>query len=154
MVQSTTDTIAGATKEHQRLDALVGQWRTGGRVVASNLGDEVDITGSDSYEWLPGGHFLLHTVNVSIGDEKVYNLEVIGYDPATQRYPTRFFDHQGNSGTYVATISNGVWTFSTEGARAMLVIDPAGSRMYAKWEKLDEDGAWQPWMEMEFTKVE
>lgn len=132
--------FSGATPEHRQLDALAGHWHTRGRVVASSPEEEIEIRGNDSYEWLPGGYFMLHRVAVSIGEEEVHNLEVIGYDPASDCYPTRFYDHQGNSGTYIATVSDGVWTFATEGARATFELDPSGERMQAKWERMEDGG--------------
>jgi len=43
----------------------------------------VPITGTDIYEWLPGGFFLLHRVDVVIGEQAVRAIELIGeYDPA------------------------------------------------------------------------
>jgi hypothetical protein len=57
----------------QRLDALVGRWRSGGHIV----GDApVPITGTDIYEWLPGGFFLVHHVDVKIGQQQVQALEI------------------------------------------------------------------------------
>jgi hypothetical protein len=146
--------ISGATPDHQKLDALLGRWHTRGRVLTPSLEVHIEIVGTDTYEWLPGGRFLLHWVDVSIGDDKVDNLEVIGYDEENNRYPTRFFDHQGNSGIYMATESDGNWRFATEGARATLMVDPSGDRMEAKWERVDESGSWQPWMEIDFTRAD
>lgn len=154
MKRNPVDRLTGATLELQRLDSLVGRWRTSGHVVAAGGEDVVQITGTDVYEWLPGGHFLIHWVDVSIGGQDTHNLEVIGYDPATNRYPTRFFDHEGNSGTYTAMVLDEVLHLSTDGARATLVLDPAGARMQANWEKMDKHGAWRPWMELEFTRLQ
>jgi hypothetical protein len=151
MTNEPTATVSGATSELRELDVFAGRWRTQGRVVASAAEEELEIVGTDAYEWLPGGYFMLHRVDVSIGEGSVRTLEVIGYDPVAKHYPTRFFDHRGNTGTYEATISDGVWTFSTDGARATLEIDPSLTRMEAKWERLVE-GVWERWMELEFTK--
>ena len=60
--------------------ALVGRWRSEGPVVGEV---PVPITGTDIYEWLPGGFFLLHHVDVVIGEQAVPAIELIGeYDPA------------------------------------------------------------------------
>ena len=60
--------------------ALVGRWRSEGPVVGEV---PVPITGTDIYEWLPGGFFLLHHVDVVIGEQAVRAIELIGeYDPA------------------------------------------------------------------------
>jgi hypothetical protein len=68
----------------QRLGALVGRWRSEGHVEADV---PVPITGTDIYEWLPGGFFLVHRVDVVIGQQPVQALELIGeYDPATDSF--------------------------------------------------------------------
>jgi hypothetical protein len=140
MTVGPSDTTSGATPEHRLLDRLQGRWRTRGRVLANTSGEEVEIAGSDCYEWMSGGHFMLHWVDVSIGEERVHNLEVIGYDAATGCYPTRFFDHTGNTGRYIPTVANDVWAFSTEGPRATLELSAAGHRMKARWERRDDGG--------------
>src|SRR5262245_59374581 len=54
--------------EIQRLGVLVGRWRSEGHVVGEV---PVPITGTDIYEWLPGGFFLVHHVDVVIGEQTV-----------------------------------------------------------------------------------
>ena len=43
-------TLDGATLA-DRLGALVGRWRTDGRVL---IGEPLAVTGTDTYEWPPG----------------------------------------------------------------------------------------------------
>jgi hypothetical protein len=45
--------------ETRRLGALVGRWRSEGHVVED---PPVPIRGTDVYEWVPGGFFLVHHV--------------------------------------------------------------------------------------------
>jgi hypothetical protein len=50
----------------------------------------VPITGTDGYQWLAGGFFLVHHVDVVIGDQQVQALELIGdYDPASDAFTAR-----------------------------------------------------------------
>jgi hypothetical protein len=39
----------------------------------------------DTYEWLPGGFFLLHRVDGLMGDEPVQAVEIIGYEASSER---------------------------------------------------------------------
>jgi len=65
--------------ETQRLGALVGRHRSEGHIVGEI---PVPITGTDIYEWLAGGFFLVHHVDVVIGGKAVQAIELIGeYDP-------------------------------------------------------------------------
>jgi hypothetical protein len=110
--------------ETQRLGALVGQWRSEGHIVGD---PPVPITGTDSYEWLPGGFFLVHHVDVKIGKQPVQALELIGpYDPATDSYTARAYDNLGNITLMQAKVDEqGVWTFT--GGDVAAVARPAAA---------------------------
>jgi hypothetical protein len=154
--------------ETQRLGALVGRWRSEGRVVADA---PVPITGTDVYEWLPGGFFLVHHVDVDVGDQKVQAIEIIGeHDPGTDSYTCRAYDNEGNITIMRARADDrGVWTFTGGGdiaqaaqsgsaeepaaVRSTLTVSADGRTMSAKWERSDDGSAWQPWMDMAFTRM-
>jgi hypothetical protein len=152
----------------QRLGALVGRWRSEGRIVGD---DPVPITGTDIYEWLPGGFFLVHHVDVEIGDQQVQAIELIGeYDPATDSFTGRAYDNQGNVTVMRASVDEqGVWRFTGGGdvaavarpaaagaggaVRSTLTVSADRSGMTARWERSDDDTTWQPWMDMTFTRM-
>src|SRR5215468_4343691 len=80
-----TDSARVPGPEIQRLGALVGRWRSEGHIVGEV---PVPITGTDIYQWLPGGFFLVHHVDVVIGEQTVQAIELIGeYDPQTTPSP-------------------------------------------------------------------
>jgi hypothetical protein len=154
--------------ETQRLGALVGRWRSEGLVIAD---PPVPITGTDIYEWLPGGFFLVHHVDVVVGDQPVQALEIIGeYDPATDAFACRAYDNEGSVTLMRARVDDrGVWRFTgggdvaqaalpepadTPGAvRSTLTLSADGDSMTAKWERTDDQSEWQPWMDMTFTRM-
>jgi hypothetical protein len=154
--------------ETQRLGTLVGRWRSEGYVVAD---PPVPITGTDIYEWLPGGFFLVHHVDVVVGEQKVQGIEIIGeYDPATDSFTGRAYDNRGNITIMRAKVDDqGVWTFTGGGeiapaaqpspddasgaVRSTLTVSPDRSNMTAKWERSDDGSTWQPWMDMTFTRM-
>src|SRR5215217_1270250 len=71
-----------------RLGALIGRWRTRGSTVEGPTGPAAEIDAVDTYEWLPGGHAVLHRVDARVGGETVEGAEIIGYDPALEAYRT------------------------------------------------------------------
>jgi hypothetical protein len=141
------------TAAHKLLAALKGHWRTQGQTVATKGSPSIPIDGTDTYEWLPGGFFMIHHVDVRMGQDEAKTLEVIGYDVATNTYPTTFFDNQGNTGSYRATINNGVWTFQGAADRATLTIGDRGNTMHAHWERSDDGSPWQDWMLVTLTRL-
>ena len=152
----------------QRLGALVGRWRSEGHIVGEV---SVPITGTDTYEWLPGGFFLVHHVDVVIGDQQVQAIELIGeYDPTTDAFTARAYDNQGNVTIMQTRVDEqGVWRFTGGGdvaavarpasadasgaVRSTLTISPDRSGMTARWERSDDGASWQPWMDMTFTRM-
>ena len=136
------------------------------------MGDPpVPITGTDSYEWLPGGFFLVHHVDVLIGQQRVQALELIGeYDPATDAFTARAYDNRGSVTILQARVDEqGVWRFTGGGdvapaarpaaadaggaVRSTLTVSPDRSGMTARWERSGDTASWQPWMDMTFTRM-
>jgi Protein of unknown function (DUF1579) len=156
------------SREIQRLGALVGRWRSEGYIVGEV---PIPITGTDIYEWLAGGFFLVHHVDVVIGEQPVQAIELIGeYDPTTDSFTGRAYDNQGNITILRARVDEqGVWTFTGGGdvaavarpstadaggaVRSTLTVSPDRGTMTAKWERCDDGATWQPWMDMTFTRM-
>jgi hypothetical protein len=152
----------------QRLGALVGRWRSQGHVVGD---PPVPITGTDTYQWLPGGFFLVHHVDVMLGDQRVQAIELIGeYDPGSDAFTARAYDNLGNVTVMQARVDEqGVWRFTGGGdvapvarpasvdaiaaVRSTLTISPDRSGMTARWERSHDGVSWQPWMDMSFTRM-
>ena len=110
----------------------------------------VPVTGTDIYEWLPGGFFLIHHVDVVIGEQTIQAIELIGeYDPANDSYTARSYDNQGNITIMRARVDkHGTWTFTgggdvaavarpssvgaSGGVRSTLTVSPGGGNMTAR----------------------
>jgi catechol 2,3-dioxygenase-like lactoylglutathione lyase family enzyme len=153
-----------------RLGALVGRWRTEGVV----LGDApVAVIGTDTYEWLPGRHFLVHHVDVTVGDRPVRAIELIGdTDPATDELTATAYGDDGAVTVMRSGVGeSGVWTFTGGGDVASAAYDgdvppPAavvrstlrlagdGRSMTALWERADDGVHWVPWMDMRFARID
>src|SRR5215216_4291224 len=95
----------------ERLNVFIGRWITEGQTVADANGASDRILASDVYQWVPGGHFIMHPAYGRIGPVDVGGLEVIGYDGETGQYRTYFFDSQGTTTTETLTYQDGTWTW-------------------------------------------
>ena len=72
----------------KRLDRLVGTWDMTGRTLDS----EVDnVHGRTTFSWLPGGFFLEQRVQIDFIGTKIEALELIGYDPETNTFPSTVY---------------------------------------------------------------
>ena len=166
--RSSNDAPPAPGPDVQRLAPLVGRWRSEGHLVGD---PPVRITGTDIYEWLSGGFFLVHHVDVTIGGHPVRAIEIIGErDPVSGSLIGRAYDNQGNMTILHATVDErGIWTFTGGGdvapvarssragangaVRSTLTVHPDRSEMVAKWERSDDGSTWEPWMDMTFTRV-
>jgi hypothetical protein len=141
--------------EHRRLEALVGVWKTQGWTREESGSPPARIDATDSYEWLPGGFGLLHTVDARVGDESVEGAEIIGYDPDRGGYVTQYFGSDGPT-AYEADLRDDagtlVWTMRSADTRFTGVFSDGGGNITGHWEAQRPDGVWEPWMDITLTK--
>lgn len=153
-------------RHHERLWAIVGDWVTSGHVVGD---PPVPVSGSDVYEILPGGHFLVHHVDVMVGPQEVRAIEIIG-ERASQDGPflARSYDNDGNAEVMALIVDDhGVFHFSggpeiapaaqpvnasTARVRSTLTIARDGNSMAALWERSEDGATWDRWMDITFTR--
>jgi hypothetical protein len=137
------------------LNFLCGNWQTEGEILGDS-GEVVDkITGIDSYEWVSGGCFLLHRVDVLMGDTKTEVIEVIGsYDSTDDSYAMRSFGNDGNFITMKGRFEkDGVFKIEGEGIRSTLVYNQSEQSMTISWERLQDGSLWKPWLNMKLSKL-
>ena len=151
----------------EALHTIAGRWCTDGHIVGP---DPQPVTGTDIYEVLPGGHFLVHHVDVTVGATQVCAIEIIGEEAPGGGYLARSFDNRGATEVMRLTIDElGVFHFEggpdvakaaqpvsapTDRVRSTLRVTGDRSSMTALWERSDDGRAWHPWMDMRFTRME
>jgi hypothetical protein len=151
----------------ERLGAIAGKWRTSGHVIGEA---KVPVVGTDTYELFPGGHFLVHHVDVTVGDHPVRAIEVIGEREGDDGFLARSFDSEGNAELmHLAIDTDGVFHFTggadiapaaqptdapTARVRSTLIVADDRSSMIARWERCDDGITWRSWMDIHFTPIE
>ena len=141
-----------STFEYKQLNQFLGLWNTEGKILSTATTPEVKIQGTDTYEWLPGEYFLLHKVNVFVGDDKNETFEVIGFNKEIGKYTMQHYDNKGNSGLMIASHENGVWTFLGESLKFTGGFKNHGQEFSGIWEKTSDDHRWIHFMDIKLTK--
>ncbi|MGF7118625.1 DUF1579 family protein [Methanobacterium oryzae] len=72
----------------KRLNILVGKWSIKGHTLDSK--DE-NVFAMTTFEWLPGGFFLKQTFESDFAGVKIQSLEIIGYDPSSDTFPSTVY---------------------------------------------------------------
>lgn len=139
--------------ELESLNTFIGKWMNEGYTVETAGAPSVKIITSDVYEWLPGRFFVLHTAYGRIGNMDVGGVEVLGYDPATRKYVSRFFDSSGNIHEAELTVNSKSWTWKGKNTGCTAMFSENGKVQTAHHIRLDENGKWVPSMEVVLTKV-
>jgi len=132
----------------QKLEVFIGNWKTEGQTTTGEK-----ISGTDSYEWFPGGHFVQHHVNVHMGSQQMIGLEMIGYDATTGKYPMHFYDNQGNNTISQGTEQNGAWTFTGEKERGTFTFNKDNTIFSGTWEGSENGKDWAPIMDIKLIKI-
>ena len=138
----------------ERLDALIGKWKTRGTTTDASAVPADRIDAIDTYERLPGGA-LLHLVDARVGLQKVDGAEIIGYDPDRRTYVTQYFGSDGPT-AYEASLteeSEGLmWRMRSKTTRFIGIFSEDGNVITGHWELLRDNGDWRPWMEITLTR--
>jgi len=135
------------------LDVFVGKWHTEGVIAGSPSGPAARLKAVDTYEWLPGGFFLIHHVDGHMGEDPVKAIEMIGYDASSRLYTTQSYDNQGNVNAYQANLQGREWTISGRTERFTGAFSEDGNSLTGKWELSDGGGNWAHWMDIKLTRI-
>jgi Protein of unknown function (DUF1579) len=135
------------------LSFLIGKWSTQGTIKADDKMPETAINGTDSYEWILNGCFILHKVDVMMGDTRTEAVELIGeFDNMGRTYKMRSFDGQGSFTVMEAHLDDsGAMHILGNNMRSKLSIADSNN-MTAHWERSADNKNWQPWMDLAFSK--
>jgi hypothetical protein len=140
--------------EHKRLDAFVGKWNVEGKnKEGAPVAAGAKVTAVQTYEWMPGGFFLVHREFARFGDVEHKTMTIIGYDPSSQTYPVHFFDNLGYYRVYQARVHDRTWTFTGQYERATIVFGADGNTFKSTWERSSDGSNWLPLCELKGTKA-
>lgn len=140
-----------ATPELEPLERFAGTWDTEGEVLAGEPGLRFEAT--DEYEWLPGGHFLVHKFHARMPDGETAGIELISYDPASNGYAMQSFDSSGSTTMMRAQHKGDRWQFLGDQMRFTGGFSPDGREFSGTWELRSGDAQdWQPWMSVRLVK--
>ena len=135
--------------EHERLGVFVGTWRTEGETYRP----AARLAGQETFEWLPGGFFLVDRFDRRIGDGEHRGLGVMGWDAADGAYFTCLYDNLGFARTYRTTVEDRLWTLTGERERATFRFSDGGTSFAAHWDQSKDGTQWAPLCDFTATKA-
>ena len=94
--------------ELEHLEPFVGEWSVEAVAPWAPPGD---LRGRTTFEWMPGGQFLIQRWDVPI-PEAPDGIAIIGFDAGRNAVLQHYFDTRGVARVYEMTFADGVWTLS------------------------------------------
>jgi Protein of unknown function (DUF1579) len=126
--------IPGPDPALRALDRFVGTWSLKGRTLDSDVDN---VTARTTFEWAPGGHFLVQRFAADFMGMDIQSLEVIGYDPATGTYPSTVYANM--SGTPLP------YRWEITGVDVKITAESLGATFRGRWsEDGTFSGGWRP----------
>jgi uncharacterized protein DUF1579 len=122
----------------KKLDRFVGTWTMEGNLLGS---DEKTIKGQATYRWLPGEFFMEQHVTLDFaGFAQIDSLELIGYDPETDTFPSRVYSNLSPQPLPYT------WKIDGDTLTITVTYGPMDSTFTGRWSPDGEtfSGGWRP----------
>jgi Protein of unknown function (DUF1579) len=85
--EQSTAAVPAPDPELQRLAPLLGIWTSEDHTNDSMLGPGVPVTSVETFDWLEGGYFLVHTYETVFGDAPAQKgVNYCGYDAEAKKF--------------------------------------------------------------------
>jgi hypothetical protein len=133
------------TREHSLLAAFIGKWTIEGQNLAKTpVTASSDVKGIETYDWLPGGFFVIYRWERHFATATHKGLGMISHDETNHTFSSTHYDNMGNKKTYEMVHDEEGWKLIGETERAIITFDETGNSFTENWEILDDDNNWQP----------
>jgi hypothetical protein len=132
---------------------LIGKWKTEGTILKTSENPEMKITGTDSYEIILDGFFILHMADVRMGNVKSQTYEIIGMG-ANSQATMQYYNNRGLSGKMTSTLVDNEFVINGDGLRFRGLFSEDSKAIAGTWEKLTDEKDWVEYLKMNFTKIE
>jgi Protein of unknown function (DUF1579) len=158
------DSVPPPHPELERLDPLLGSWRSEEHTQDTILGPGVPVTSVETFSWFDGGYFLVSTYETAFEGEPVQRgVNYWGYDADANRFRIVFFSNNGpfteEGNRYEGEVVGNALMFEGP-ARFQYELNDEGKirtnpdgTITVEWWLRDENDAWQPWMSNNFRRV-
>lgn len=158
MTHSTSDAAPGL----EALRPLVGKWHTEGKQFEGPFGPASAFAAVETFEWLEGGHFLVHRMDGHFGARPAACVDIWGLNDERQLFCQTYYN-DGKSNTWQVQASghaltlNGSWAKGTGPAlrvRYTAQVIEEGNTLEGKWEHSRDGQEWTTFLESRATKAQ
>ena len=140
----------------ERLDVLVGSWRTTMRNAWFLEPPDREVPGSATVEWLSDAFVVFRwTMEGDVGGATSEMVLVLGRSDPQDAYTALYHDERGVCRVYAMTFDGSHWTLNREDTDLFqrFVADVGPDLIHGRWEASDDEGAtWRTDFELVFQR--
>ena len=136
-----------------RLEIFIGTWNTTGEVLKTEGAPGSTLSGTDTYRWVPGKHFIAHDADARFDGNPTRSMEVIGYDLTSKKYLARSYDDQGVSELFEVALKGKNWTIIGQSVRFSGKFDAENNKLTGLWKLKGKKAGWQPWIKLKLVRA-
>lgn len=131
---------------------LIGVWKTSGQVITEH--GNIILKGTDSYEWILDGKFILHKADVMMGNEKSKTLEMIIPDRNSYQSQMQYFNSKGETGIMQSELKDNIFTIEGQGIRFEGTINDNDSEVIGQWYLQSKHDNWEVFIHLRLEKMD
>ncbi len=129
---------------------LLGIWKTSGQIQSDT--HSLMLSGTDSYELILDGNYILHRADVLMGDEKSETFEIMALGSSSGKAEMRYFNSSGESGVMTGQLEGDDFRIAGERIKFTGKINEADTEIVGKWFRQSEDTSWSEFIELKLEK--
>ena len=137
-------------RENSNFKRLIGIWKTSGEIISDNTTQV--LSGTDSYEFILDGNYILHKAAVLMGNEKSETFEIIGIDNSSGKAKMHYFNSRGESGIMQSTIDGNNFLINGEGLKFEGTINTQNTEVIGYWFLQKENKEWTKFIDLKLEK--
>jgi hypothetical protein len=137
--------------EHSIFSRLIGVWDTAGTIL--NEEKKSTLSGTDRYECILDGNYILHKANVKMGGVQSETFEMIELDNTTDQAKMYYYNSKGEKGVMTATINQDHFMITGDRIKFEGKLDSEDTQLIGKWYLLLKDDQWTEFIDLRLTKL-
>jgi hypothetical protein len=136
--------------ENSNFIRLVGLWKTTGNIKSGQ--GNVKLIGTDSYELILNGNYILHKADVKMGNDRSETLEIIKLDNSFEKSIMQYFNTKGEDGIMCSSIINNEFKIEGNGLKFNGIINEENTKISGKWYIQIENEEWKDFIDLNLER--
>lgn len=138
--------------ENSDFKRLIGKWNTEGTILTSQNDSESKIIGTDTYEFILNGNYILHKAAVLMENVRSETFEIIALGNSNEKVKMQYFNSNGENGIMFGFLKGNNFKIESENLRFKGTVSNDNTLITGVWQQLSEDKVWYDFLEMKLSK--